>query len=78
MVETLGNRIVDVAATAYALPPGASVAAEICHIDTLTVNTDDEAEKWTLCPCAECVVQPDVRGVPKCPPPTSAAVEDLL
>ena len=78
MVETLGNRTVDVAATAYALPPGASVAAEICHIETLTENTEDEAEKWTLCPCAECVVQLDARGVPECPPLTSAAVEDVL
>ena len=78
MVETLGNRIVDVAATAYALPPGASVAAEICPVDTLTVNTDDEAEKWTLCPCAELpLVQLDARGVPECPPLAFAAVEDL-
>ena len=77
MVETLGNRIVDVAATAYDLPPLASASAKICHIETLTENTDVTVEKWTLCPCAECVVQLDARGVPECPPLAFAAVEDL-
>ena len=77
MVETLGYRIVDVAATAYDLPPLASASAKICHIETLTENAEDEAEKWTLCPCAECVVQLDARGVPECLPLAFAAVEDL-
>ena len=77
MVETLGYRIVDVAATAYDLPPLASASSKICPVETLTENTNVTVEKWTLCPCAECELQPDARGVPKCPPPTSAAVEDL-
>ena len=78
MVETLGYRIVDVAATAYDLPPLASASAKICHIETLTENANVTVEKWTLCPCAELpLVQLDARGVPECPPLAFAAVEDL-